>query len=121
MLAKNTKKTGKDGELIALSYLKNAGYRILETNINFSNQEIDIIAKKKNLYYIVEVKTSSAQSFSEPEDYVNKSKLRNLKKAAYSFSRFRNLSLEDIYIDLLAIKLQDNQNLPLINHYKNIC
>ena len=85
MLAKNYEIIGRFGEKIAKKYLEDRGYIVLEKNINFSNQEVDIIAKKNNSYFIVEVKTSSEKALVDPEDYIDKRKLTNLKKAAYSF------------------------------------
>ena len=39
--------TGKDGEQIAVDYLKKNGYRICETNFRCPLGEIDIIAREK--------------------------------------------------------------------------
>ena len=38
---------GKEGENLALDYLKNKGYKILERNFMCKQGEIDIIAKDK--------------------------------------------------------------------------
>ena len=42
---------GKKGEEIAVNFLKEKGYIILQQNWRFCNDEIDII-KKKNLFFI---------------------------------------------------------------------
>lgn len=121
MLANNTANTGTLGESIAKKYLKEKGYKICFENINFSNQEIDIIAKKQNYYYIIEVKTSSEKSTSEPEDYINSKKLSNLKKAAYLFSKKNKINFDLIFFDLIAIKLVSSLRKAELKHYKNIC
>lgn len=121
MLAKYLKTTGNTGEALALKYLIKNSYKIVYQNKNFSNQEIDIIAKKGKSYYIVEVKTSSQNSPYSPEDYINAKKLLNLKKAAYYFSRENNIKLENIYFDLIAVSLEKNLDSSKIKHYKNIC
>jgi len=121
MLAKYSKKIGDFGEEIASTYLEKKGYKILNKNINFSNQEVDIIASLKNYFYIIEVKTSSLSSSSKPEDYINQKKLNNLKKAAYQFSRINKIKLENIYFDLIAISIDKPNNKAKIKHYKNIC
>ncbi|MDA3839958.1 MAG: YraN family protein [Patescibacteria group bacterium] len=121
MLAKNTQKTGAFGEKIAKDFLEKKGYKIIDNNINFSNQEVDIIAKLKGNFFIVEVKTSSEKSLVDPEDYIDNRKLQNLKKAAFSFSAKNKVKLENIYFDLIAIKLKNNNKTATIKHYKNIC
>jgi putative endonuclease len=117
----NTEKTGERGERMAVIYLEKKGYFIFKKNINFSNQEIDIIARLGTNYYIVEVKTSSHNSKTSPEDYFNQRKLKNLKIAAYSFSRKNKIKLELIYIDLITVKLHQDVKKATIKHYKNIC
>ena len=121
MLAKNTDKIGDYGENIASIFLEKNGYKILFKNKNFSNQEVDIIATIKEKYYIVEVKTSSQNSLSDPEDYINQRKLINLKKAAYAFSKENKINLDLIYFDLIAIKIDRLNKKAKIKHYKNIC
>lgn len=121
MLAKNTKTIGDFGEKIAKNYIIQKGYTIVAKNINFSNYEVDIIAELKNNIIFFEVKTSSEFSLSAPEDYINNRKLKNLKKAAYIYSRKEKKALVDIYFDLLAIKVNRTRGTAKIKHYKNIC
>ena len=121
MLAKNTREIGDFGENIASIFLKKKGYKILFKNKNFSNQEVDIIASLKNSFYIVEVKTSSYNSYSEPENYINQRKLINLKKAGHAFSRENRIPLEYIFFDLIAVKIDKINKKAKIKHYKDIC
>lgn len=116
-----SRKTGEIGETLARGFLEDKNYLILEKNINFSNFEIDIIAKKNKKYFIIEVKTSSSFSTSDPEDFMTQKKLKNLKKAAYFFSKKEKIKLENIYFDLIAIKLDKIKRIAKIKHYKNIC
>ncbi len=121
MLAKYSKITGNKGEDLAKEYLIKKSYKIIHQNKNFSNQEIDLIAKKGKNYFIIEVKTSSQYSIYSPEDYITPKKLINLKKAAYYFSRETKISLENIYFDLIAVSLNDGGESTEIKHYRDIC
>jgi putative endonuclease len=76
---------GKEGEKFAKQYLINNGYKILETNWRTGHLEIDIIAKKYDFTSIIEIKTRASNAFGYPEIYVNKSKMRNLVKAAETY------------------------------------
>jgi putative endonuclease len=62
--------TGKDGEQIALAFLKNSGYRICETNFRCPLGEIDIIAREKNELVFIEVKTRKSSQLGYPEQAV---------------------------------------------------
>ena len=73
---------GRDGEDLAVDFLKNAGYKILERNWRFERKEVDIIARKENLVVIVEVKTRSTDYFGKPEESVTRAKQRFLIEAA---------------------------------------
>ena len=48
---------GKQGENYACQYLKTKGYQIIQRNFSCKQGEIDIIAKDKEEYVFIEVKT----------------------------------------------------------------
>jgi putative endonuclease len=73
---------GKDGESAAVAYLKANGYEILHTNWRKGSCELDIVAKTDDELVIVEVKTRSEGSITDPEDAVTNSKIRNIVSAA---------------------------------------
>lgn len=73
---------GKDGELAAVTYLKENGYEILHTNWRKGYFELDIVAQTEDELVIVEVKTRSEGSIVDPEDAVTNSKIRNIISAA---------------------------------------
>jgi len=97
---------GKTGEELALTFLKEKGYEILHTNLRLEKVEVDIIAKDKNQIVFVEVKTRSS-AMVEPEKAVNKSKQKNLQRAAEIFLEERQLKNE-LRFDIIAIFKQKN-------------
>jgi putative endonuclease len=97
---------GKTGEELAISFLKEKGYEILFANLRFEKVEVDIIAKDKNQIVFVEVKTRSS-AMVEPEKAVNKSKQKNLQRAAEIFLEERQLKNE-LRFDIIAIVKQKN-------------
>ncbi|MGE5383794.1 MAG: YraN family protein [Omnitrophica WOR_2 bacterium] len=81
---------GNKGEELALDYLVDKGYKILETNWRFGKEEIDIIAINSKYLIVVEVKTRSTTYFGEPSDFVTKNKQRLLIKATQAYiERYR--------------------------------
>lgn len=101
--------TGILGEEIANNYLKERGFVILHKNWRFANWEIDIIAKQNYVLHFIEVKTRRSNKFGNPEDSVNKRKLKNLIAAAEEFT-FQYPGWKHISFDILSINL--NKNIP---------
>ncbi|MFN5772236.1 YraN family protein, partial [Flavobacterium sp.] len=51
---------GKEGESLAVDFLRRNGYAILETNWIYQKAEVDILARKDDLLAVIEVKTRSS-------------------------------------------------------------
>jgi len=93
---------GKKGEQLAIAYLVNRGYQILEENWRFQKSEIDIIATKKKTLISVEVKTRSSDFFGNPQEAVNPKKIKHLVKAMNRYVLVRGLDVE-VRFDVIAI------------------
>lgn len=93
---------GKEGEELAISFLKNKGYNILETNWRFDKAEIDIIAQKNNVLAAVEVKTRSSLDFGLPQEFVKPKKIKLIVKAINEFVEKYDLDVE-VRFDIVAI------------------
>lgn len=100
--------TGKKGEDMAVNWLLEQGYIVLERNWRFQKAEIDIIASKDRILHIVEVKTSKSNRFGFPEERVNKKKIQLMMKAgAYFLAQHREW--KRIQYNILSIILQFRQ------------
>lgn len=100
--------TGKAGEEMAVKYLLENGYNILERNWRHLHYEIDIIAKKENTLAIVEVKSRTGNFFGEPEEGVSKKKERFLSDAAHEYVCMKDLDVEVRY-DIISIIFFDGK------------
>ena len=78
----NTRKSGIEGEIIAVEYLKKQGYRILERNFNTKVGEIDIIAGDKDTIVFVEVKARENTNFGQPIESITPQKVHHIIRAA---------------------------------------
>ena len=97
---------GKLGEELAVEFLRKEGYEILETNWTFQKAEIDIIAQKKNILAVVEVKTRSSLEFGLPQDFVKPKKIQLLVKAINEYVVSKDLDIE-IRFDIIAVHKED--------------
>ena len=112
----NSKQIGDNGELLAINFLKNNGYKIVETNWRCQRYEIDIIAFKNNEIIIVEVKTRATDFFGSPEDAVDKRKRKKIIITANAFLEQRNIDFE-VRFDIISILNTKNGN--SIKHIKD--
>ncbi len=93
---------GKLGEELAVDYLIENGYEILETNWTFQKAEVDIIAKKNTILAVVEVKTRSSIDFGLPQDFVKPKKINLLVRAINEYVIINDLDIE-VRFDIVAI------------------
>ena len=73
---------GRLGEEAAAQYLQKQGFTILERNYRYLKAEIDLIARKRDLLLIVEVKTRSGTALAGILEAVNRRKRNRLLMAA---------------------------------------
>jgi putative endonuclease len=98
---------GKFGEELAVKFLQQNGYDILETNWIFQKAEIDIIAQKDSTLAVIEVKTRSSIAFGLPQDFVKPKKIQLLVKAVNEYIVSNDLDV-DVRFDIIAINKEDN-------------
>ncbi|MFZ4500089.1 MAG: YraN family protein [Minisyncoccia bacterium] len=71
-----TQKIGERGESSAVAYLIKQGFSIVERNRANKYGEIDIVAKKRGIYYFYEVKTARLGSWFNPAENMTNAKIR---------------------------------------------
>ncbi len=108
---------GKLGEDLAVAFLLKQGYTILERNFTFQKAEIDIIAQKEeDTVVIVEVKTRNSAVFGDPQEFVSKSKIKLLVKAANEYIVSQQLDVE-VRFDIIAVL--KNKKEESLEHFEN--
>ena len=113
----NTRKKGQMGEDIAVKYLQENGYEIIERNKHFSRAcEIDIIAYKNDTLIFIEVKTRTTNSFGIPFEAITKTKYQHIKTGVYTYLK-DNPEYKKYRIDAISIILKPELT---IEHLKNI-
>ena len=80
---------GSHGEDLAVEYLKNQGYDILERNFRSKSGEIDIVAKDKDTLCFVEVRTRTSLDQGHPFETVSETKRRKLFYTAMGYLNFK--------------------------------
>ncbi|RZJ39442.1 MAG: endonuclease [Chryseobacterium sp.] len=108
---------GKMAEDLAVDFLVKAKYRILSRNFRYLKAEVDIIAEFENQIIIVEVKARHTDAFLEPQEAVNKKKIKLLISAANYYIEENNIDKE-VRFDIISI-LPNKQKTLEITHITN--
>ncbi len=100
-----SKGTGNQGEILAADFYRERGFDVLDVNWRYSYYEIDLVAAKGPMLYLVEVKTRRTDTYGPPEESVSARKLHRLMKAD---SRYMGLHPGWKYVqyDVLSIRLK---------------
>ncbi|MFC2102143.1 YraN family protein [Bacteroidota bacterium] len=104
---------GKRGEELAALYLKEKGYKILETNWRFGRNELDLIAEDGNTLVVAEVKTRQSSTFTQPETAVTREKQRSIIRSANAYVRWKRRNIE-VRFDIVSIIIQGDN--VTVNH-----
>jgi putative endonuclease len=113
---KPTREIGMEGEEIALNYLLENGYKLLERNWHFGKYEVDLIVENDEILVFVEVKFRSTDYFGEPEIFVSNKQKLNLIRAANRFISKYDIEKEARF-DIVSIVMQNGK--PDINHIED--
>ena len=94
---------GQIGESSAVSFLKNKGYKILETNYRNKIGEIDIIAQKDNRVIFVEVKQRATARFGYPREAVTNHKQQKIRLVSQVYLKQKGLTNAFLRYDVIEI------------------
>lgn len=118
---------GKEGENIAVEYLKKCGYLIIDRNYSNSTGyklgEIDIVASEKQEIVFVEVKSSTQKDKGQdqlpPETNITFQKIKKLERIAEIYLRDKHKTNASYRFDAISvIFLSDNRH--VVKHIKNM-
>ena len=119
MMNYTNKQFGALGEKLAVKYLKERKYKILEKNYKNKVGEIDIIALDGSEIAFIEVKTRSAQPYLSGRYSVDKRKRFHIMRAASWYMEVKRSSLQPRF-DIIEVEVdRASGELVKIEHFKN--
>jgi putative endonuclease len=110
---------GRRGEDLALEFLQDLGYRLVERNWRATSGEIDLVMREGDEVVFVEVKTRFGEGAGRAEDAVSRSKVRKLLNTCEWYV-MQHPDLADLFwrCDLVAITFSRNEK-PELAHFVN--
>lgn len=106
---------GNEGEDMAVNFLMDLDYEIIERNYKIYFGEIDVIAKVGEILAFVEVKKRSEIDYGYAFEAVNKEKQRKIKKCAEYYIMVNKLENLQPRFDIIEVYSKGNE----INHYED--
>ncbi|MBS1563019.1 MAG: YraN family protein [Bacteroidetes bacterium] len=98
---------GAKGEEMAAAWLQQKGFSLLHRNWRHDRCEIDIVATLDTVLHFIEVKTRSSTDFGQPEESVQRNKLRHLLKAGAAY-QYEYPIWKRVQYDVLSITLAED-------------
>lgn len=119
------RRIGDIGEGIAVKYLENKGFSVIERNYLKPWGEIDIVARLGDTLHFVEVKTVSREPWervgNRPEDNMHEYKLKRLSRAIRTYVLERKVGKElEWQIDLACVYLDFSSHRARVELLENI-
>ncbi|MBP9758276.1 YraN family protein [Candidatus Dojkabacteria bacterium] len=103
-LKTNNKKTGREGEDLALEYLRTQGLNLVERNYLIWGGELDLIMRDGEEYVFVEVKTRFDKEIPF-EELISAKKLRTIEKTSELWLRKNKFDDVNWRIDFVGVDL----------------
>lgn len=111
---------GVDGEVAALEYLLEKGYRILEHRFRVGRWEVDLIAERDGVVAFVEVKTRRGMRHGRPAEAVTWSKRREMIRVARAWEdRNRGGGAPVIRFDVVEVLRQRDGGVVVTRHIED--
>lgn len=100
--------TGRQGEILAATALRESGYTVIAQNYRCRQGEVDIIARDATYLVFVEVKARRSKSHGLPEESVNTPKRRKIREVARQYLASHPAQSEtNIRFDVVAIQFSE--------------
>ncbi len=94
---------GALSELAAAWFLRCHGFRVLHQNTRAYGVEVDIVAWRKEVLYIIEVKSRVSSQFGAPEAAVDRKRRRRQWRAAMYFADRCTMPTSEVSFGIVAI------------------
>jgi putative endonuclease len=104
MRAKDRRRTGRRGELVALVVLSCKGYRLRHRNWRGPTGELDLVFEKLGVVVFVEVKTRSSEMFGGAVAAVDRDKQSAIVRTAASYMSRHGLWERPARFDVVTVE-----------------
>ena len=94
---------GRYGEDLAVEFLIDKGYEIIDRNVRYPTGELDIVARETDTLVFVEVRTRSGFSYGNPGESITWRKQQKLRQLALLYLQSQDNRCKSFRIDAILI------------------
>lgn len=120
MLARGER--GRLGERLACRHLRRRGYKIIARNVRMSAGELDIVALRRPVLAVVEVRSRRPNAPASPEATVDRRKQAHIVRAAdeWMMRIGRRRLGANVYIrfDIIAVEIDERWTVTRLEHFE---
>ena len=113
-------KLGRRGEELAVAELTRQGYEIVTRNWRCPTGEVDVVARRGEVWYFVEVRTRRGREFGTPEESLTQAKQQRMIDVALTYLGEHDLYDVDWRISLVAVQMDRSGKLRRLEVYESI-
>ncbi|MBN1810431.1 MAG: YraN family protein [Anaerolineae bacterium] len=113
-------KLGRQGENLAAEELVRNGYEIIARNWHCQAGEVDIVARRDDVYHFFEVRTRRGREYGTPEESVTPTKRQRMIDVALTYLGEHDLNAVDWRIGFVAVEMGRTGQLARLEVYDSI-
>jgi putative endonuclease len=98
----NYRQRGATGETLGIAYLETMGFELVDRNVYIGGAELDLVMKKANALYLIEVKYRQSLQYGYPIEAMTYQKCQHFKRACIAYIR-NNAAYYDCHYSFLGI------------------
>lgn len=110
---------GAYGESLAADFLQQQGYEIVERNWRCRDGELDLVARDKDAWVFVEVKTRRSSTADSGFEAIDELKQQRIRRAVREWCRVREVVSMRLRIDAISVYLNGAE--VRLEHIKQAC
>jgi putative endonuclease len=113
---------GQRGEELAANELARRGFEIVDRNWHCQIGEVDIVARRDDVWAFFEVRARRGRAFGTPEESVTQSKQQRMIDVARTYLSEHGLNVHEVdwRIGLVAVEMDKAGYLLRVDVYENL-
>ncbi len=111
---------GHRGEALAVQELARRGFEIVARNWRCEAGEVDIVARKGDVWHFVEVRTRRGMGYGTPEESLTPAKQARMLEVAGHYMAEHGLEEVEWRLDLVAVELDRSGRLVRVELLENV-
>lgn len=115
-------KLGQRGEELAAGQLARQGYTVVTCNWRCQVGEIDIVARRGEIWTFFEVRTRRGRAFGTPEESLTPGKMRRMTEVAKMYLSAEGINVHhvDWRIGFVAVEMDEAGHLLRVDVYEEL-